>query len=165
MDVERELRDLIQNTLEPDEEILICFRVEYSMLWIHVVTNLKVISAKAIALRINVFSTRPKIEMPRISWIELSKLEHCELGRSQDYDLFTVQISGRDNQTLEANFTLETAAMKFHSLLNSTINRDKKNTPQPAIADRLRELTDLHTMNLISDEEFQDKRAQILKEL
>ncbi len=129
------------------------------------ITNLRVVSVKAIALRMNIFSTRPRIEMPRIDMLDLKDIVHLELTRSQEYDLITVRISAGDGRIMEMNFTLESAAQKFHKVLQSVLAAENKHSPQAAVADRLRELSELLEMKLISDEEYREKRSQILKEL
>ncbi|MHC1784610.1 MAG: hypothetical protein AB9891_17960 [Anaerolineaceae bacterium] len=164
-EVDIELRNLIENLMEPGEEVLACFRVESGMVWVQVITNRQVIAAKAIALRSGVFSFKPKIEMPRISFLALKDISHFQQGRSQDYDLFTVLIAGKDDQTLETNFTLETAARKFFKTLTSATTSKIKQSPPGSAAERLRELSDLVDLKLISEEEFQIKRSEILRNL
>ncbi len=164
-EIEPELRRLVEEKLQSGEEILSCFRVEYHMVWAQIITNLRVVSVKAIALRMNIFSTRPRIEMPRIDMLDLKDIVHLELTRSQEYDLITVRISAGDGRIMEMNFTLESAAQKFHKVLQSVLAAENKHSPQAAVADRLRELSELLEMKLISDEEYREKRSQILKEL
>jgi hypothetical protein len=135
------------------------------MVWAQIITNLRVISVKAIALRMNIFSTKPKIEMPRIDMMDLKDIVHFELARSHEYDFVTVKISAGDGRIMEMNFTLESAAQRFFKVLQSALVSDNKQPPQAAAADRLRELSELLEMRLISDEEYREKRSQILKEL
>jgi hypothetical protein len=164
-EIEIELRQLIQKLLEPEEEIFVCFRVEYHMVWAEVITNRQVIIAKAIALRSGVFMFKPKIDMPHVSSILLSEITDVTLGRSEDYDLFTVHITGEENTKLEASFTLETAAQKFHKTLTGLILKEKKQFPTGSTAERLRELSELLESSLITEEEFQKKRTEILNNL
>jgi hypothetical protein len=163
-DIDPVLRQMVEDILQEGEEILICYRVEYHMIWVQVITNIRVISAKAIALRVNIFS-KPKIEMPRISMLALEDIVHYGLARSEDYDLHCVRITASDGRTLETNFTLESAAQKFFRVLQSAILSGSKQNPQEDAADRLRKLSELLDMKLISDEEYRVKRSQILKDL
>lgn len=164
-DIDPVLRQMVEDTLQEDEEILICFRVEYHLIWVQVITNIRVISAKAIALRVNIFSSRPKIEMPRISVMALKDIVHYGLARSEDYDLQSVRITTSDGMTLETNFTLESAAKKFFSVLQSAILSGSQQSQQGDTAGRLRKLSELLDMKLISEEEYRLKRSQILKDL
>jgi hypothetical protein len=164
-EVDIELRNLIENLMEPGEKVLACFRVESGMVWVQVITDRQVIAAKAIALRSGVFSFKPKIEMPRISSLDFKDIAHFKQERSQDYDLYTVMITGKDGQILETNFTLETAASKFCNTLTSATTSGIKQSLQGSTAERLRELSELLDMKLISEEEFQTKRSEILRNL
>lgn len=164
-EVDRELRLMIEDLLEPDEEVQVCFLVEFNMIWVEVITNRQVVAAKAIALRTNVFSFKPKIEMPVISSMLIRDIDHFDLRKNEDYDLNSVLIYSTDNRFLETNFTLESAARKFHQILSSVVKPGKPNRPSLPASERLKELIDLLDKNLITDEEYNQKRAEILKNL
>jgi hypothetical protein len=163
-EIEPELRELIEARIQPGEDVLACFRVEYHMLWAEIITTKQVIVAKAIALRTGLARTKLRLDMPHVTAIPLGEIVKIEPGHSNEYELFTVNLTGRDGQALEINFTLESAAQSFYKILTQVLGLGGKK-PSSSNAERLRELTNLREEGLITEEEYQAKRADILKNL
>lgn len=83
-------------------------------------------------------------------------------GSTSEYG-YTVAPRSTSGYSLDAKFGTREDASKFTTILESATNQAQKRQRSPE--ERLRELEQLHAALLISDDEYAQKRKEILEEL
>jgi hypothetical protein len=166
-DLPLEIRKPILEKLGADEKPLACFRTEWHMLWVSVVTPKQLVVFKAILLANPIFIGKATIEMPKVYSIQLQDILGHREGFNKEYDIYAVNFQGKEGVSIETCFVSETDAKKFMRAIWSAKDQGRQEAVKPALkaADRLRELVELQKEGLITDIEFQTKREEILKDL
>jgi hypothetical protein len=166
-DLPPEIRKPIQEKLSADEKPLACFRTEWHMVWVSVITPKQLVVFKAILLAHPIFISKATIEMPRVYNIALQDILGHREGFNKEYDIYAVNFQGKENVNIETCFVNESDAQKFMRVLWSVRDQNRREAVKPALkaADRLRALVELQKEGLLTDNEFQAKREEILKDL
>lgn len=162
--LEPELRSSLSDFLGSDETIITCYKTIWHMVWVQVITNLRVIILRADLIPGMLFLRKPVINSREIKSIPLSEIEKIECKKNTGYDIYTIEIIGRNQQTLEANFLTRQKAELFENSLHHSLASDQ-NKNKPATVERMRALSQLFQEGLITDQEYEEKKKEILSGL
>ena len=163
-----ELQEPIQERLLSGEEIYYCCKTEWRMVWVQVITSRQMVVVKANLLRFPFFFSAPRISMLRVSSMLLSEFVALKENVDSEYDdAFMVHVLGRAGAVLELCFASQESGSAFGRLLQDARlgKLDKSKKPAASTGVRLHELANLLQEGLINDEEYEQKRREILNEL
>lgn len=164
--LEPEMGKPLQELIPEGEEIIYCSRTNWFMLYIQIITSTQVVIAKALYHKGTMSFAKPSIDMPKFYSIPLSQIVDVKEGKHEEYDVYYVRFYRQENDYLETCFMTNKDAQDFLNELKkvqeyNNLNIQLENRPP----NRLRELTKLYNEGIITENEFQQKRKDILDQL
>lgn len=159
-----ELGKVAKEQLSSNEEVLICYesKVRVTLFGLMPTTSFHALIATGHKIiKVSGYDTGVnKVESMCLSDV-VSVGEDIYAGE------FSARMLGYGGSAIAFPFESREPARKFTNLLRRAIGESKATAPQQnkSASDRLRELAQLHKDGLISEDEFQQKRKEILDQL
>ena len=188
-DLPPNIRSKVENQILPNESILYCYKTKLQgkikNLWGQIITNEKIVIASENALPLDAINWSGAFLSERrriwrihggffepVSSMNLENIEtvNVEKMNRKDWHKITVKSTSAD---LIFAFSSNDTSMQFSQNLHKAI-KDKMNLSdtdqfdevnEPEIANKLKTLMDLFRRDLISQEEYESKRKEILDEI
>jgi hypothetical protein len=111
------LKESILALLEPGEEIYLCSRTIWHLVWAQVVTSRQVVVCEAIFLWDPFYFHRPRIEHPLVRALFLKDITSINESYDKAFRLYRIYVSGEQKECLALAFVDQDKAQHFLSIL------------------------------------------------
>jgi hypothetical protein len=161
-ELQAELYGVVKDQLSNDEEVLICYANQARISFFGLAPT-KHLEALVVTGRKVIKVTYYDTGVNYVESMYLSDIVSIQEGFDSTYNAVAATVLGHGSSKIELHFESQEIARKFTNVLRRAIDRARQETK--GAADRLRELAQLQKEGLISEDELQQKRKEIIEQL